>query len=242
LKFAKSKGYQITVIKGYQFNKVTNIFESYIHDLFNKKKDSHGFLKLIYKSLLNNLIGRFGLSIIKPITQTMTKNRRDYICSTRIVHSHTMINENTFLITYSPTISNEICSEHGLDIIKVIEKESKLNIEKNLELFKDVSIVTAAFVTSYARIFMHKIKLEILEKKGKIYYSDTDSIVLDKTYFNDNWIGTNLGQFKLEYQIKEAYFISNKTYCLILTNDDTIIKTKGIINNSLSVEQFKEMY
>ena len=38
LKFAKSKGYEITVIKGYQFNKVNNIFDDYINDLFNKKK------------------------------------------------------------------------------------------------------------------------------------------------------------------------------------------------------------
>ena len=47
---------------------------------------------------------------------------------------------------------------------------------------------------------------------------------------------------KLEYEIKEAYFISNKTYCLLLTNDETIIKTKGVINKSLTIEQFKAMY
>ena len=53
LKFAKSKGYEITVIKGYQFNKAYDIFNGYINELFNLKKDSNGFLKLIYKSLLN---------------------------------------------------------------------------------------------------------------------------------------------------------------------------------------------
>ena len=35
LKFAKSKGYEITVIKGYQFNKVNNIFNDYINELFH---------------------------------------------------------------------------------------------------------------------------------------------------------------------------------------------------------------
>ena len=35
-------------------------------------------------------------------------------------------------------------------------------------------------VTSYARIFMNKIKLEILNNGGLIYYTDTDSIVIDK--------------------------------------------------------------
>ena len=247
LKFAKSKGYEITVIKGYQFNKVNNIFNDYVNDLFNKKRNSTGFLKRIYKSLLNNFLGRFGLNIIKPITQTVNKDRRDYIFSTRIVHSETILNENTFLISFDPVISKEICQDHGLDIIKVLEKESKLNIESNLDLFKDVSIATAAMITSYARIFINKCKIDILDNGFSIYYSDTDSIVLDKAYFNNNnnfinWIGDNIGQFKIEYYIKEAYFISNKTYCLILNNGDIIIKTKGVINNSLSVDQFKTMY
>lgn len=34
-KIAKSKGYEDTVIKGYIFNKVENIFNDYINDLYN---------------------------------------------------------------------------------------------------------------------------------------------------------------------------------------------------------------
>lgn len=65
------------------------------------------------------------MNIIKPITQTVNKDKRDFICSTRIVHSHTILNEDKFLITYTPTISKEICTEHGLNIIEVLEKEYK---------------------------------------------------------------------------------------------------------------------
>nr|QWO71376.1 DNA polymerase [Calocybe gangraenosa] len=242
LKFAKSKGYEITVIKGYQFNKVNDIFNLYIKELFSLKKNSTGFLKLVYKSLLNNFLGRFGLNLIKPITDTVNKEKRDFIFSTRTVHSHDILNKNKFLMTYDPFISKKICKEHGLDIMKVLEKEHKKNIENNIDLFKDVSIPIAAFVTSYAKIYINKIKLEIIENGGTIYYSDTDSIVLDKKFLNPNWISDEIGQFKLEYQIKEAFFISNKTYCLILINGETIIKTKGVINNSITVEDFKSMY
>ena len=49
-----------------------------------------------------------------------------------------------------------------------------------------MSIATAAMVTSYARIYMNKIKLEVLNNGGQIYYSDTDSLVIDKTYLNPN--------------------------------------------------------
>ena len=38
LKFAKSQGYEIKVIKGYNFNKVKNIFDDYILDLYKFKK------------------------------------------------------------------------------------------------------------------------------------------------------------------------------------------------------------
>jgi hypothetical protein len=91
---------------------------------------------------------------------------------------------------------------------------------------------------------MSKIKLEILKRGGKIYYSDTDSLVTDfpLELIDSNLIGKGLGQFKLEYLIKEAYFISNKTYCLSLYDNTNIIKTKGVLNNSLTLEDFKKMY
>lgn len=38
-------------------------------------------------------------------------------------------------------------------------------------------IVISAAVTAYARVYISKLKLDILKKGGKIYYSDTDSIV-----------------------------------------------------------------
>ena len=74
--------------------------------------------------------------------------------------------------------------EQHLDFFKVLEKETNKNIEKHLDIFKDVSIATEAMVTSYARIHINKIKLDILDKGGNIYYSDTDSIVLNKNSIN----------------------------------------------------------
>ena len=246
LKFAKSKGYEITVIKGYNFNKVEDTFKDYIEELFSLKKNSTGYLKLIYKSLLNNFLGRFGLNINKPITDIINKEKKDYIFSTRKVTSLILLNEDKFLITYEPNISKEICTQHALDYNKVLKKEFNLNNKKDFEKqfnhFQDISIPISAFVTSYARIFINKIKLEILENNGNIYYSDTDSIILDKKYINPNWFSEEIGFFKLEYEIEEAYIISNKTYCLVLKNGKVIIKVKGVTNTSLTLHKFKEMY
>ena len=243
LKFAKEKGYEILVMKGYNFNKVFSLFDRFIFDLFNLKSKSVGSIRIIAKSLLNNLLGRFGLNMIKPITQLVNTKLKDFISSTRIINTINIINKDKFLITYEPRISKKICEEHGLDYIKILTKDKKTNIEKQLDIFKDISIAISAMNTSYARIHMNKIKLDILNNGGNIYYSDTDSLVVDKKLDISNLLGNELGKFKIEFKnIKEAYFISNKTYCLVLDNNEIIIKAKGIKNNSINLEDFKAMY
>lgn len=244
LKYAKELGYQIKIIKGYNFNKIDRAFSDYVLELYDLKAKSTGSEKSINKSLLNNLFGRFGLNLVKPSTKTVNKLKLDYLMSTREIKSIQNINENEYLVTYLPIINEQICIAHGLDYIKVLSQENNQNIEKNLDKFSDVSIVISAFVTSYARIYMHKILLEILRKGGKIYYTDTDSIVTDISLeeIDPDLVGNDLGQFKLEYLIKEGYFISNKTYALLLNDNTTVIKAKGVTQGSLTIEQFKDMY
>jgi hypothetical protein len=125
LKFARENGYQIKVIKGYNFNKVTDVFTNYIQDLYQIKKESTGSMKNVSKSLLNNVIGRFGLNIYKPITKIVNQKERDFISSTRLVKSHKILTNNQFLITYLPGLNKEICLEHGMDHTKVLELEKK---------------------------------------------------------------------------------------------------------------------
>jgi hypothetical protein len=43
---------------------------------------------MIYKSLLNNLLGRFGLNLVKPITKIVNIEKRDFIISTILVHTY----------------------------------------------------------------------------------------------------------------------------------------------------------
>ena len=88
---------------------------------------------------------------------------------------------------------------------------------------------------------MLKIILDFIKDGGEIYYMDTDSLVTNKP-LQTHLVGNKLGQFKLEYIIEEGYFISNKTYCLVLNDGSTIIKTKGVLSNSLKLEDFKNMY
>jgi hypothetical protein len=247
LKFAKNNGYEITVFKGYTFNKVYNVFDKYVDDLFKIKANSEGSVKLITKYLLNSLLGRFGMSILKLVSEMVSMDKYTEILSTKPVNSAISISDNDMLVSYSNVISKKITNEHGLDYIEVLNNKSNQDVEK-LHSFDDVAISISAAITSYARIYMSQIKLDIISKGGKIYYSDTDSIVTDIA-LPDNLVGNELGQFKLEYKLKEAYFISSKTYCLVLEeehitkkNKGTVIKSKGVFENSLSLKDFKTMY
>lgn len=259
LKFAKDNGYKIKVLKGYNFVKELNVFDDYVNTLYEIKSTTKNLVeKAVAKSLLNNLLGRFGLNIDKPITEIVNKEKLDLVLTTRNINSFRKITDNSYLISYISQISKSVCESYGYDYIKILE-ELKPLIESEGE-FKDVSLVISAAVTSYAMIYMSKIKLDILSKGGNIYYTDTDSIITDIP-LRDNLIGKDLGQFKLEYKIKEAYFISNKTYCLVLqegsfnkmdesiiednSTDKTewiIIKAKGLINKSLTLKDFIDLY
>nr|QWO71369.1 DNA polymerase [Termitomyces sp. T123] len=247
LEMAKAHGYQITVIKGLHFNKVDSPFKEYVEELSTQKDILQGSPRQIVKSLLNNLIGRFALNFVKPITKTVTKTELDYLLATKEIKTFKEINENNYLITYIPIVNKEICESHNLDYHKVILNEKNSRATSNLAAFLDVSIVVASFVTAYARIYMHNIKLAILKVGGKIYYSDTDSIVTDLTLERLNEelpdkIGNKLGQLKLEYLVEEAYFISNKTYFLFTYDGQEIKKAKGISPESLSKSDFEAMY
>lgn len=248
LKFAKENGYTIKVIKGFNFNKVDSPFTQYVQEMFKLKNEAHGSNKTIFKSLLNNLIGRFGLDIHKPITKEVNLKERDYLASTREIKTQHILQDNSILLTYNPNISKQICEEHGLNYTKVLEKESKHRISIEINTFKDTSIACAAMINSYARVYMNSLKLELFNKGSQIYYMDTDSLVIDNKGFdilNDRkLIGKDIGQFKLEYEINKGYFISNKTYCLITnqTHNNTIIKAKGVTKNTLTVKNFQDLY
>lgn len=247
LKFAKNNGYEITVFKGYTFNKVSNVFDKYVDDIFKIKASSEGSTKLMNKYLLNSLLGRFGMSITKLKTEMVSMDKYTEILSTKPVNSAISISDTHMLVSYSNIISKQITKEHGLDYLEILNNKSSIDMEK-LHSFDDVAVSISAAITAYARIHISKIKLYILNKGGKIYYSDTDSIVTDLN-LPTNLVGNGLGLFKLEYKIKEAYFITAKTYCLVLEdeyktkqNKGVIIKSKGVFDNSLSLSKFKEMY
>lgn len=241
LKFVAAKGYDIFVYKGYTFNKTNDIFYDYVNDFYKIKSTSSDVVeKSVAKSLLNNLLGRFGLNIDKPSTRLVSDHVYNELLQTKTINNVLPIDDK-FLVTYSNIVSKEICEESNVDYKNSVLNNLKDNKESEHTFF-DVSIAIASAVTSYARISINKAKLDIIDRGGNIYYSDTDSIVTN-TRLDSSLVGTKLGQFKLEHIIKEAYFISSKTYLIIDMFSNIIIKAKGVSKNSkLNKNDFINLY
>jgi hypothetical protein len=156
------------------------------------------------------------------------------------VNSVKQLDGDMYLVSYIPEISQSRCEAVGLDYIEVLRKEcSNKNLEKS-RYFDDVSIATAAAITSYGQIHITKIKLDILQRGGQIFYSDTDSIVTDVKL--DDMVGGDLGQLKLEHCIQEGYFITSKTYYIKCDDGREIMKAKGVYSELLNRYHYLELY
>ncbi|KIM19924.1 hypothetical protein M408DRAFT_18673 [Serendipita vermifera MAFF 305830] len=122
----------------------------------------------ISKLLLNSLYGRLGMS--------------------PYVENHILLTENDsskFCMDENKIITNIIDLGNGNEIISYFKKEDVNSINDDSirgDKTKNISIAVAAAVTSYARIVMSSIKMN---PKLKIYYSDTDSVVLDTKLNSD---------------------------------------------------------
>lgn len=237
LKFAKENGYLIKVIKGYHFEKQLNVFDKYVKHFYDiKAKTSNSVEKAVAKSLLNNLLGRFGLNIYKPITELINHDKYNELLQTKAIDGAIEIGNN-YLVTYKNKVDKEICDSLNVDYKQTVLNNLINNQESDVSN-KDISIVIASAVTSYARIFMSKVKLDILEKGNLIYYTDTDSIVTNKP-LDPSLVGIELGKFKLEHNVQRGYFISSKTYLLVSEKGKGIvIKAKGVNDKSLNENSF----
>ena len=242
IKFAAQHGYKIRIIKGYRFNKSYNVFDDFVTDIYKIKSNPRNKSeKTVAKLLLNGIIGKFGMDFLKQITQLLDKEKYNKIAITRILRDSIEIDDNLYLDTYKPSIDKDVCYSFDLDFAEVLNSE---NYDENISggTYKNVSITTAAAVLSYARIHMAKIMLYILSKGGKIYYSDTDSIVTDLKLPQDLVDPTEIGKLKLEYEISTAYFIADKTYVIVTTEGIIIKKAKGVDSNYLVLDDYIKMY
>ena len=183
------------------------------------------------KLLPNSSYGRPGPKYEAYTTDFVESSVADQISINHEVLDRLSIDDKIEFIKYTTAPSN---------IIKEINREeyNKLKSKTDLDGEHVVRALTiSAMITSYGSIMMNPF---LNMSENPCFYTDTDSLFV-KYPLEDKYVGTKLGKFSFKGRAKRAYFISPKTYCLIMEDDTIIIKCKGLNNSLLNENHFKEL-
>ena len=209
-------GYKINILWGYTFSPV-NIFKEYVDTLYGLRLNypKSDPMNYIAKILLNSLYGRFGMD--------------DNFTEVSVIH---MDFYNDFENKYLDNIKSSI----KLGEYYLIEFAYDKNQIENEQTTHNISIGVASAITAYARIEMSQFKNN---SDINLYYTDTDSVYVDKP-LPDHLIDSKiLGKLKLENICKKAIFLSPKVYCLLTESDQFIYKVKGLSHEvELTMDDF----
>lgn len=195
-------GYKVELIKVYHFSK-SYLFNKYINYFYDIKINSTGAMRFIAKMHLNQVYGYFGRRL--NLIETKNVFKKDLL---KYYGSHTILSE----IDINEHISTLLMSTNVVFyLINEIKTETNVALSTSFRSIKS-NVAIAAAVTSYARIEMMELKMLLINLKIKLFYTDTDSLFVDKP-LPDYLIGNNLGQLKYELRggyLKRAYFFGIK--------------------------------
>ncbi len=207
IELALSLGAKIEKLhKAYVYSVQTDL-ASFASDIYNRRKNSTGYMKQVYKLLLNSGYGKFG---------------------ERPEKSQLLVNPDAKTLKRVKAM-NRIAMRQGLEVsekpIKHYNKGWLHMISPGVFLVEQVSEVKhahvpiAAYVTSIARVGLYK----HLKNAGP-YYCDTDGFATQKS---DLPVSNELGAIKLEKEYDSALFHSPKLYMISEQGKKPIVKAKG---------------
>lgn len=222
------QGCKLKILQGLYWSKTSEepsiAMRNLIQDCFNQRlkyKKEKNPVEVIYKLILNSIYGK---TIQKPIDNELKFVDNDYIDS--------YIDKNYQKI---------VC-------IDKIDNKSIVKVNKQINEFKNNALLGVRILSMSKRIMNEVCCLKIDERYPKIYYTDTDSIFINKDdldqlipiyekKYNRKLVGNMLGQFSSDFPDDkysvESIFLGKKAYCHKM-NDDTYIKRlKGIPEYSL---------
>lgn len=187
IRYAIAKGVKITRIKRFvYFQHSEPIFKEYIDKLMKLKLDAeakgNSALRTIAKILMNSLYGKFGQRKVYENSQP------------HIVNS---------VAEWQYVRDNNIAFKEVDDRIIYFTSESS----EYRKIFQMPYL--AAYVTSYARITLHR---AMSANSDALCYCDTDSVYLDAPAKGIEIHNSKLGAWKLEGSFDAALFLAPKVY------------------------------
>ena len=228
----KSLGYKINIIKILEY-KHTNFMKTYMDFLFEKKSYYKSIgdigMSLTFKILMNSLFG---------VMMTRIQNFKDFKIVT--------LEDEVDKLTVKPNFISRNNVNENLSIVEM----GKTSVIYSYPILIGSLILQNSKVHMYN--YLYKIYPILFGDNYKVLYMDTDNIYskinisyekyLEILENNKDLFGKNMGQMTPENlfnQIKEAIFLSSKSYSYICKNyipknenkmKNNILHTKGISN------------
>ncbi len=238
LKLAVQIGCKVKTLSGYRFEKGYDVFTDYVDYFYEKKQNTSGANRYIYKLFLNSLYGRFGMSHYE--TESALINESDFskilnIYEVKSVHfldpTDVMCSKSNILVEYDKRPDIDICKNPNqfFQALSKVDKEWKR---------RQVSVSIAAAITAEASIYMYK--YQVLPN-NKCFYHDTDSVVLQHP-LDITEINNELGGMKLECRVLYGLFVNLKVYYIETPEGEIIKKFKGIPNNIVVKDDYIKLY
>jgi DNA polymerase elongation subunit (family B) len=225
-------GYEIqNIIWAYEFKRGDNTFRDLITILNQMKIEGQvqgkPTIRNLAKLLMNSMYGRFGLKPNLGATNIINPEDIGQWKAAWFIDNQIELG-NKLLIDLRPNLEY-IYKTHGEETYQ----NSILRYSNNN------NVAIAGAVTAYSRILINQFKLKALELGAELFYSDTDSIVINRKLPVELISSTELGLMKLEHIIEEGIFVMPKVYYL-KTKDEEVFKCKGY-SGRLTREQYLEL-
>ena len=217
------------LLSGFPSGVETNQERAVYCERVNKEMEYDGILKInadrvqkcakkqfLYKSLMNEFVGKFGQNAITRNSLFLTTRRKLELIfrdPNQRLHALHQVNDDCCEVDVE-----SLKRQHGPD--------------------RNSCVVIAAYITSFSRIFMHKTFREITARGGRLFYTSVDNIcyTLPKDVVTPLMYGPCVNDFKKEYgtlKVISFYSVGPKETCVTCENElrinDTTVKVKGLM-------------
>nr|YP_009228203.1 plasmid related DNA polymerase [Rhizophagus fasciculatus]AJK91334.1 plasmid related DNA polymerase [Rhizophagus fasciculatus] len=233
LRFAIDNGYTLLEItKGFEFSEGKHTFLDLITQLNEMKitaqREGKPTIRNLAKLLMNSMYGRFGMHPSLTKTQFHTQEGIENLSQYWDLKNRIDFGEINL-------VTLELAKEW------ILQNKGEQELIKNLmDLGNKTNVAIAAAVTAHSRMIINSFKLLALDLGLQIYYSDTDSLVLNGTLPEEHLDNATLGKLKLEHKIQEGIFVMPKVYYLKTEEGQEVTKCKGF-PGKLSRAQYLEL-
>jgi hypothetical protein len=232
LKALAKLGYKITLIKGYEHERIKDLFNGFINHFYEIKKNAKGAERALAKLIMNSSYGNFGRKSDLLVTKNVkNEDLDDYVVSS-FIQTIIKINDEYSTILMKRNLPTDI-----IDALKI-------NLERDFENYESPvnnNVAIASAITSYARIYMMDYKLS-----DSVIYTDTDSVIMTNE-IDLSLIGPELGQMKDELDggfMNEIFVLGIKQYGYHYNNQGSRINCSvfaGAPRNSINFDEFLQL-